>query len=94
MRGGGGAAEPAAAAGAEEQELAVKTARKDGREVVTLRAVQIGLACSVQCEVYPVSGLVVDPLNPGPYAFSSPAEATAFVDEAAKALTYLGCEVS
>ena len=92
MRGGGGAAE--AAAGPEEHELSVKTARKDGREVVTMRAVQRGLEVAVECEVYPVSGLVVDPLNPGPYAFATPAEATAFVDEAAKALTYLGCEVS
>lgn len=93
MRGGGGAAEPAAAAG-EELELAVKTARKAGRQVATIRAVQVGLECSVQCEVYPVSGLVVDPLNPGPYLFGTPAEAKAFVDEAAKALKYLGCEVS
>ena len=94
MRGGGGAAEPVPAAGAEELELAVKTARKNGREVATLRAVQIGQECSVQCDVYPVSGLVVDPLNPGPYVFGSPAEATKFVDEAARALMYLGCEVS
>jgi hypothetical protein len=94
MRGGGGAAEPAAAADAEREELAVKTARKDGRQVATIRAVQVGLECSVQCEVYPVSGLVVDPLNPGPYTFATPAEATAFVEEAGKALTYLGCEVS
>jgi hypothetical protein len=94
MRGGGGAAEPVPAAEGDEQELAVKKARKDGRAVATIRAVQRGLQCSVECEVYPVSGLVIDPLNPGPYVFGTPAEATAFVDEAAKALTYLGCEVS
>jgi len=92
MRGGGGAAK-AAAAEDEEVELALKTARKDGREVATIRAVQRGLECAVECEVYPVSGLVVDPLNPGPYLFGTPAEAKSFVDEAAKALTYLGCEV-
>jgi len=94
MRGGGGAAEPAAPLGVDEHELAVKTARKDGRQVATIRAVQRGLEIAVECEVYPVSGLVIDPLNPGPYAFGTPAEATAFVDEAAKALTFLGCEVS
>ena len=94
MRGGGGAAEPVPAPGADEVELALKKARKDGREVATIRAVQRGLECSVECEVYPVSGLVIDPLNPGPYLFGTPSEATAFVGEAAKALTYLGCEVS
>jgi hypothetical protein len=71
-----------------------KTARKDGKQVVTLRAVQRGIVCAVECEVYPVSGLRVDPLSPGPYTFATPAEAEAFVEEAAQALAYLGCEVA
>ena len=77
----------------EEVELAVRTMRKEGKQVVTLRAVQRGLACAVECEVYPVSGLRIDPLIPGPYAFATPDEATAFVEEAVRALAYLGCEV-
>jgi hypothetical protein len=36
----------------------------------------------------------VEPLRPGPYRFSTRADADAFMDEAGKALTYLGCEVS
>jgi hypothetical protein len=78
----------------EEVELAVRTLRKDGKQVVTLRAVQRGPDCAVECEVYPVSGLRVDPLIPGPYAFATPEEATGFVTEAVQALTQLGCEVS
>ena len=45
------------AAAGDETELLARTARKDGKQVVTLRAVQRGLACTVECEVYPVSGL-------------------------------------
>jgi hypothetical protein len=78
----------------EEVELLTKTARKDGKQVATLRAVQRGVQCVVECEVYPVSGLQVDPLSPGPYVFTTPDEATGFVGEAAQALVYLGCEVA
>jgi hypothetical protein len=82
----------ASVAPGEEVELAVRTMRKNGKQVVTLRAVQRGGDCTVECDVYPVSGLRVDPLNPGPYAFATPDEATGFVEEAVRALTYLGCE--
>lgn len=84
----------ASVAPGEEVELAVQTMRKEGKQVVTLRAVQRGSACSVECEVYPVSGLRVDPLNPGPYSFATPDEAVGFVDEAVRALTFLGCEAA
>ena len=77
----------------EDVELVTKTARKDGKQVATLRAVQRGTESVVECEVYPVSGLQVDPLSPGPYLFATPDEATGFVGEAAQALVYLGCEV-
>ncbi len=87
-------ANAAAAAPGEEVELDVRTVRKDGKQVVTLRAVQRPLECSVECEVYPVSGLRVDPLNPGPYTFATPGEATAFLAEAVAALTILGCQES
>lgn len=84
----------AAVAPGDEVELDVRTLRKDGKQVVTLRAVQRGSECLVECEVYPISGLRIDPLNPGPYTFPTPDEATAFVAEAVQALTFLGCEES
>ena len=77
----------------EPVELAVRTASKDGRQVVSLRTVERGGRAVVNCEVYPVSGLTVEPLQPGPYTFATPQEATSFVDEALEALTYLGCDV-
>ena len=74
--------------------LGVRSARKDGRQVVTLRALDGGAECVVECEVYPVSGLRVEPLRPGPYRFPNPGDANAFMDEAVQALTYLGCDVA
>ncbi len=93
MRDGGLRVQGEAPPQAKEKELAARTARKDGKQVVTLRAIQRGVECTVECEVYPVSGLRVDPLSPGPYTFDTPEEAKAFVAEAAQALTFLGCEV-
>jgi hypothetical protein len=61
---------------------------------VTLRCVETGGAFVVEAEVYPVSGLLVDPLRPGPYRFPSLLQANAFMDEAMRALTFLGCETS
>ena len=75
-------------------ELAVRSARKDGRQVVTLRCLNEGAECVVECEVYPVSGLRVEPLRPGPYRFASEQDATSFMEEAVQALTYLGCDVA
>lgn len=75
-------------------ELAIRSARKDGRQVATLRCLDEGAECVVECEVYPVSGLRVEPLRPGPYRFASAEEAGAFMDEAVQALTYLGCDVT
>ena len=77
-----------------ERELAIRSARKDGRQVVTLRMVEHGPDFVVDCEVYPVSGLRVEPLRPGPYKFDTLTHANAFVDEAMRALTYLGCETA
>jgi hypothetical protein len=71
-----------------------RSARKDGREVVALRCVDTGMnGFVVECDVYPVNGIRVEPLRPGPYAFATRAQANAFMDEAVKALTYLGCEL-
>jgi len=71
-----------------------RSARKNGREVVAFRCVDTGVnGYVVECDVYPVDGIRVEPLRPGPYTFPTRAQADAFMDEAAKALTYLGCEL-
>jgi hypothetical protein len=72
----------------------LRTARKDGRQVVTLRRSQADGQVVVECEVYPVNSLRVEPIRPGPYRFESAEEAHAFVEETAKALEYLGCSIS
>ncbi len=77
-----------------EQKLPMQSARKDGRQVVTLRCVESDGEYVVDAEVYPVSGLRVDPLRPGPYRFPSLVQAKAFVDEAMQALAFLGCETA
>lgn len=75
-------------------EVSVHSARRDGREIVRLRSVDQGGLCVIECEVYPLSGLRVEPLRPGPYRFPSRSDADAFVNEAVLALTYLGCDVA
>jgi len=74
----------------EGRELYVRHARKDGRAVAILRAVDLGDACVVEAEVFPESG---DPVVPGPYSFADARLATAFMTEAVEALMYLGCDV-
>jgi hypothetical protein len=81
-------AEPAGAAG---RELFVRHARKDGRSVAIMRAVDNGDACIVEAEVFQAGS--AQPLQPGPYTFADAREATAFVTEAVEALMYLGCDV-
>jgi hypothetical protein len=76
------------------QELDRRSARKDGREIVAIRCVESNGAFAIECDVYPVDGLRVEPLRPGPYRFATRAEANAFIDEAVTALEHLGCEVS
>ena len=71
----------------------VRSARKDGRQVVNLRRVESDGEFIIECEVWPVSGLRVEPLRPGPYRFATAQAAAAFIDEAAQALTFLGCDV-
>jgi hypothetical protein len=78
------------AAGAE---LFVRHARKDGRSVAVLRAIDHGDSCVVETEVFPVGGNGGDPVRPGPYTFASAAQATQFVTEAVEALMVLGCDV-
>jgi hypothetical protein len=75
-------------------ELDRRSARKEGREIVALRCVQANGGFAIECDVYPVDGLRVEPLRPGPYRFGNRAEADAFIAEAVRALEHLGCEVS
>ena len=73
------------------RELFVRHAKKDGRSVTILKAVDYGASCVVEAEVYP-SG-TQDVVRPGPYTFADAAQATAFVTEAVESLMYLGCDV-
>ena len=71
-----------------------RTARKDGRQVVTLRRLILGNQFIVESDVYPVGTMRVEPVRPGPYLFGSRDEASAFIEETTLALEYLGCEIS
>jgi hypothetical protein len=73
------------------RELFVRHAKKDGRSVTILRAVDYGTTCVVEAEVYPAG--TQDIVHPGPYTFADAAQATAFVTEAVESLMYLGCDV-
>jgi hypothetical protein len=73
------------------RELFVRHARRDGRSVVRLRAVDRHSSCIVEAEVFPLGQTT--PVRPGPYTFADAAQATAFVTEAVESLLYLGCEI-
>ena len=83
----------AAAKPAGEHELFVRHARKDGRSVAVLRAIDHGDSCVVETEVYPVGSNAAEAVTAGPYTFATAAEATRFVTEAVEALMVLGCDV-
>lgn len=76
------------------QEVALRSARKDGREIVRLRFVEDANGYLVECEVYPVGGLRVEPLRPGPYRFPARDDADTFIRETVAILEYLGCDVT
>jgi hypothetical protein len=71
-----------------------RTARKDGKLVVTLRRLILGNQVLVESDVYPVGTMRIEPMRPGPYVFNSREEASAFIDETTLALEYLGCEIT
>lgn len=73
------------------RELFVRVARKEGRSVARLRAVDYGTECVVETEVFPPNADKPQPA--GPYKFADARHATAFVTEAVEALMYLGCDV-
>ena len=81
-------------AASSERELFVRHARKDGRSVAVLRAVDHGDSCIVEAEVYPVgTANPNETVQPGPYTFANAVQATQFVTEAVEALMVLGCDV-
>ena len=73
------------------RELFVRHAKRDGRSVARLRALDYGSSCVVEAEVFPA--LAGGSTRPGPYTFSNARAATAFVTEAVESLMYLGCDV-
>jgi hypothetical protein len=73
------------------RELFVRHAKRDGRSVARLRAVDYGGSCIVEAEVFPGAG--DSAVSAGPYTFADAAQATAFVTEAVESLLYLGCDV-
>ena len=77
----------------EPRELFVRHAKRDGRSVTILRAIDYGDSCVVEAEVYPVGARNSRPVDAGPYTFADAQQATAFVTEAVEALMYLGCDV-
>lgn len=78
----------------ETQELALRSARKNNREIVRMRYAEEQGTYLVECEVYPVGGLRVEPLRPGPYRFGTRADADTFIRETVTILEYLGCDVT
>jgi hypothetical protein len=85
--------DPPPATYAAARELFVRHARKDGRSVAVLRALDHGDSCVVEAEVFPQSSLHSESVRPGPYTFADARQATRFVTEAVEALMYLGCDI-
>jgi hypothetical protein len=71
-----------------------RTARKEGRQVATLRRLALGSQFIVESDVYPVGTMRVEPMRPGPYVFGTREEANAFIEQTSLALEYLGCEIT
>jgi hypothetical protein len=72
----------------------VSAVRKDGRPVVRMRCTDYGTEWIVECDVYPVDELSVEPKIAGPYVFDSARAAKSFVETSQLALEILGCNVS
>jgi hypothetical protein len=72
----------------------VSEVRKDGRPVVRMRCADYGTEWIVECDVYPVDELSVEPRIAGPYVFDSARAAKSFVETSQLALEILGCNVS
>jgi hypothetical protein len=72
----------------------VTAVQKNGQPVVRLRCADYGHEWVVDCDVYPVDELSVEPRTAGPYVFGTAQEAKEFVDTSLLALQILGCDVS
>jgi hypothetical protein len=81
------------AATADSQDVVVR-AEKDGKRVVILRRYEGARGAVVECDVFPVDTMRIEPLRPGPYLFASTEPASRFIDEVLLALEYLGCTIS
>jgi hypothetical protein len=77
-----------------EQQGAVLQAEKDGKRVVILRRYEGARGAVIECDVFPVGTMKIEPLRPGPYVFTTPDLAQRFVDEVLLSLEYLGCSIS
>jgi hypothetical protein len=72
----------------------ISTISRDGRPVVRMRCSDYGTEWVVECDVYPVNELSVQPKSAGPYVFRSREEARVFVETSLLALRVLGCDVA
>jgi hypothetical protein len=72
----------------------ISTISKDGRPVVRMRCFDYGNEWVVECDVYPVDRLTVQPKSAGPYVFKTAEEARMFVDTALLALQVVGCDIA
>jgi hypothetical protein len=70
----------------------ISTISRDGRPVVRMRCTDYGHEFVVECDVYPVDELSVQPRSAGPYVFRTREEARVFVDTSLLALQVLGCD--
>jgi hypothetical protein len=68
------------------------TATRQGVPVVQLRAEERGSSYVVECVVHPVGSPTLT-RHAGPYAFAGREGALAFLQEAERALSYLGCRI-
>jgi hypothetical protein len=82
---------PAPAEPSQQQDL---VAEKDGKRVVILRRYEGARGAVVECDVYPVDTMRIEPLRPGPYLFTSPEPASRFIEEVLLSLEYLGCTIN
>jgi hypothetical protein len=72
----------------------VSAVKKEGRPVVRMRCADYGTEWIVECDVYPVDELSVEPRVAGPYVFDSARAAKSFVETSQMALQLLGCNVA
>jgi hypothetical protein len=75
----------------EPQELYLRRARRNGRCVASLRALDYGDECVVEALLGEIDEEA--PAEPRSYRFPDAREATSFVTDVVEAMMYLGCEI-